>query len=200
MQFNDFVKEVLGTYIDFDGVYGNQCVDLIKEYVEKVLGIDAWVSNAENYATTYPKSKFDLIENTPDGVPEQGDIVIFNDSVGEFGHVCIAFSGGSVDEFKSLDQNWPKGSPIQVISHNYRGVIGWLRPKSDAPAGSSETTPVVQDSGVVYRVHKNDTLSKIAQTFLGDGSRWGEVFALNRDQIDDPNLIFAGTVIKLPKK
>ncbi len=49
-----------------------------------------------------------------------------------------------------------------------------------------------------YVVRPGDTLSGIAQQQLGDASRWPEIFALNRDAISNPDLIFPGQVLVLP--
>ena len=49
-----------------------------------------------------------------------------------------------------------------------------------------------------YTVKANDTLTKIAQKELGDGSRWREIFLLNRAIIQDPDRIFVGQVLALP--
>jgi nucleoid-associated protein YgaU len=39
-----------------------------------------------------------------------------------------------------------------------------------------------------------DTLSGIAKQLYGDGTLFRRIFEANRDQIDDPNLIFSGQV------
>lgn len=57
------------------------------------------------------------------------------------------------------------------------------------PGGSGEQT---------YTVKPGDTLSHIAQHHYGKASRWHAIFAANRDQIDDPDKIFPGQVLKLP--
>ena len=49
-----------------------------------------------------------------------------------------------------------------------------------------------------HTVQPGDTLFGIAAAVLGDGNRWPEIFALNRDQIGNPNLIFPGQVLRLP--
>lgn len=53
-------------------------------------------------------------------------------------------------------------------------------------------------NGHTYTVQSGDTLSGIAADQLGDADRWPEVFALNRDIIDDPNKIRPGQVLTLP--
>jgi nucleoid-associated protein YgaU len=50
-----------------------------------------------------------------------------------------------------------------------------------------------------YTVESGDTLSSIAQQFYGDPEQWRRVFKANRDQIDDPDEIFAGQVLRIPQ-
>jgi nucleoid-associated protein YgaU len=49
-----------------------------------------------------------------------------------------------------------------------------------------------------YTVRAGDTLSHIAQQHYGKASRWHAIFEANRDQLDDPDLIRPGQVLKLP--
>lgn len=49
-----------------------------------------------------------------------------------------------------------------------------------------------------YIVQRGDSLWKIAREQLGDGTRWGELYAANRDTVRDPSLIYAGQVLKIP--
>ena len=49
-----------------------------------------------------------------------------------------------------------------------------------------------------YTVEKGDTLSGIAKQFYGKASAWHDIFEANRDQIDDPDRIFPGQVLKIP--
>lgn len=49
-----------------------------------------------------------------------------------------------------------------------------------------------------YTVQKGDTLSHIARKHYGKASRWHAIFDANRDQLDDPDKIFPGQVLKLP--
>ncbi len=50
----------------------------------------------------------------------------------------------------------------------------------------------------MYRVGTRDTLSEIAQTYLGRSSRWIQILEMNRDVLTDGNALNPGTVLKLP--
>lgn len=49
-----------------------------------------------------------------------------------------------------------------------------------------------------YTVQKGDCLWNIAKKQLGDGSRYQEIYELNRDKIENPNLIYPGQTLILP--
>lgn len=59
---------------------------------------------------------------------------------------------------------------------------------------STETT--VGDTS--YTVQKGDTLSHIAKAQYGKASQWQRIFDANRDQLDDPDRIQPGQVLKIP--
>jgi nucleoid-associated protein YgaU len=48
----------------------------------------------------------------------------------------------------------------------------------------------------VYEIKKGDTLSKIAQHY---GTTWQKIHEMNKDTIKDPDLIFPGQKIKIPR-
>lgn len=50
-----------------------------------------------------------------------------------------------------------------------------------------------------YTVKEGDTLWDIARTQLGDANRWREIYNLNTDTISDPDLIYPGQKLKIPK-
>ena len=70
---------------------------------------------------------FDYIPNTPSGTPQKGDIVVFG---GVVGHVSVANGEGDNNTFTSFDQNFPLGSSCHLQNHDYKNVLGWLRPNS----------------------------------------------------------------------
>lgn len=55
----------------------------------------------------------------------------------------------------------------------------------------------------VHRTHtvvSGDWLSKIAGRYLGNVTRWPEIYELNKSEIKNPDLIYPGQVFKIPPK
>ncbi|MCR4307893.1 MAG: CHAP domain-containing protein [Candidatus Berkelbacteria bacterium] len=141
MTFRQFIDKYKGQGIDEDGSFGFQCVDLVQQYSKEVLGIPRWGSgNAIGRWENYPKDKFERIANTPIGVPQNGDIVIWGKTIGEFGHIAV-FIGGTAKTFQSFDQNFPLKSLCHIQSHNYKGVLGWLRLRVATPPPAPPPPP-----------------------------------------------------------
>jgi LysM repeat protein len=69
-------------------------------------------------------------------------------------------------------------------------VVTELREVGAGPASASEPS--------TYTVQPGDSLSAIARDRLGDGDRWPELVDLNPVVADDPDRIYAGTVLLLP--
>ena len=49
-----------------------------------------------------------------------------------------------------------------------------------------------------YTIEKGDTLWAIAKKHLGDGNKYHDIFAANREVIKDPDLIYPGQKIRIP--
>lgn len=70
--------------------------------------------------------------------------------------------------------------------------------------GSATTKPATPRDGPAkaagrrYTVRKGDTLSHIAKAQYGEASRWQQIYEANRDQLDDPDLIHPGQVLRIP--
>lgn len=154
MTLTDFIAKWNGKGIDFDKAYGDQCMDLMHQYVVEVLGLsDGRILAAPaakdvylNFSTIFGNQYFDRIANTPTGVPQKGDIILWGTGLGPYGHVAI-FRDGDINKFFSFDQNFPTGSKCHIQQHDYKGVLGWLRPK----------TPVASSGDVVALRKEADT-------------------------------------------
>ncbi|HSJ16062.1 MAG TPA: LysM peptidoglycan-binding domain-containing protein [Longimicrobiales bacterium] len=75
---------------------------------------------------------------------------------------------------------------------------------SNVEGSSSSTAESTPRPGAeperTYTVASGDSLSRIAERELGDASRWRSIYEANRDEIKDPDRIFPGQVLKLPKR
>ncbi len=49
-----------------------------------------------------------------------------------------------------------------------------------------------------YTVASGDSLSKIAKNQYGKSGKWRAIYDANRDQLDDPDLIHPGQVLRIP--
>jgi nucleoid-associated protein YgaU len=58
--------------------------------------------------------------------------------------------------------------------------------------------PSAASKGTTYTVKSGDTLSKIAKDHLGSAGAYMKIFEANRDQLDDPDKIKPGQVLKIP--
>lgn len=75
---------------------------------------------------------------------------------------------------------------------DFSRVTGSVR---GAEAVSNDTAPT---SVRTHVVKKGETLSTIAQQTYGKAGRWTDIYAANRDILDDPDCIHAGQVLQLP--
>jgi nucleoid-associated protein YgaU len=69
-----------------------------------------------------------------------------------------------------------------------------------APAQGAQpaSTPQAQEA-TFYTVKSGDTLSRIAQQFLGSANRYPEIFEANRPMLKDPDEIYPGQTLRIPK-
>ncbi len=134
MTLQDFITKYNGKGIDYDSSYGFQCVDLYRQYVKEVLGFPQSkpIPGAKDVWDTYLSEYYTRIANTPTGVPQRGDIMIWGSTYGKYGHIAVV-TEATVKNFKCFSQNDPVGTLCKEISYtSYKGVLGWLRPKAQA--------------------------------------------------------------------
>ena len=144
MTYDEFEKKYIGKAVDYDGVAGVQCVDLVDQYLDNCFGITGvWCDGAKdlyNNFETYPAlvKAFDRIPNTRDLIVQKGDIVIWGG--GSWGHTGIGNGEGNKDWFVTLEENTlGRHEPTQLVKHHFDNDIanpclGVLRPKTMSPA------------------------------------------------------------------
>lgn len=165
--FDEFIKKWTGKHIDFDGIYPNQCMDLMHQYVYEVRDLkDATLLAAPvarqvftNFKPAWAKF-FKKVPNTPTGVPPKGAIIfwkgIFINGVETPGHVAIV-TKATVKDFYSFDANYPTGSLPKIVYHTWDNVLGWLEP-IDTPS----VDPTIELKAQIAKLQsKIDNIKKI---------------------------------------
>jgi len=76
-------------------------------------------------------------------------------------------------------------------------------------AGNVKGVAMVNDAALIapppveetefYTVKKGDSLSKIAKFYYGNAMKYPVIFEANREVIKDPDLIYPGQVLRIPK-
>ena len=133
MKLDEFIKTNIGKKVDYDGVYGAQCVDLFRKYSVDVLGIPEHtgsVKGAKELVLNYenlPKEKkyFNCFRDCH--TLFIGDVVVWNSTPSnEFGHVAIYLGNISKDSVIVFEQNGfsQDGAKLNIRSkENLAGVL-----------------------------------------------------------------------------
>ena len=70
-------------------------------------------------------------------------------------------------------------------------------PKADVPFGAAAAAPA--DAPIFHTVKKGETLSAIAQHYLGKASLYPKIFEANRPMLSDPDKIYPGQMLRIPR-
>ena len=122
--FDKFFAERLNKGIDVDG-NGVYCFDLANDYSVNLIGGKNFIGEGAyeiytNFANQPGKELYERIPNTPEFVPIKGDIMVWGQSLGKWGHVAICNGKGDTTWFESYEQNWTgNNDPVALIKHNY---------------------------------------------------------------------------------
>lgn len=122
---------------------------------------------------------------------------------GNWGHVVAYIPG--VGYLSSPGEGYGQEvlQSIDEIEARFNSTwVGWAEALNDmqvilfTPDPEPEPTP---EPANTYTVQVDDNLSMIAETQLGDGNRWPEIYELNKGIIgDNPDIIQPGMVLTLP--
>jgi nucleoid-associated protein YgaU len=85
---------------------------------------------------------------------------------------------------------------IKTVADWPQEIVADIQASAPAAAAPSSAS---SSAATTYTVVKGDTLSKIAQELLGKASAYTKIFEANRDQLDNPDQIKPGQVLKIPQ-
>ena len=134
MTLGDFIVKYLGKKVDFDGMYGAQCVDLARQYWKEVWEVPQpeGVEGAQEFYTNYEKKPIEQkhmerVQCCIKGQPiPPGAVVLFGASTSnKYGHIGICVN--TVDAtINLLEQDGFKQDGVKIGKWSYDRVLGWL--------------------------------------------------------------------------
>lgn len=165
-KLNRFVSNLNGQFVEVsskEALY--QCMDLAYLWVFALDYPKETIQNSLAYLVyTNPKpitkEYFDLIPNTPEAVPKDGDLVVWGTGFGPAGHIAIALGGGTTSSFRCFEQNAPLGTNAHISQRNYKNVLGWLRPKKFEEQTITDQTRIPQLDNKEVQQIRSELLAK----------------------------------------
>ena len=116
----------------------------------------------------------------------------------EMGHVTLK---GEVDTKADKEKAVLLAGNVAGVGEVFANDLKIAASKEQA-AGSAapvDTAAGEKDETEFYVIQAGDTLGKIAKRVYGDAMQYPKIFEANREVIDDPDKIFVGQKIRLPK-
>ncbi|HEL1782509.1 CHAP domain-containing protein [Streptococcus suis] len=147
----NFAKDLAnrGQGVDYDGWYGNQCVDLPNWICGKFFGKALW-GNAIDLIKSAKQHGFEVHYMPTSESPRPGAIFVKNYWAGDginYGHtgLIIGVSGNTVQTIEqNLVGNLSVGGPAQYSSQQISNLVGWFYPPySDSTAVATQAAPKV---------------------------------------------------------
>lgn len=169
-KFDKFLADYNNKYIKvLPNNFSPQCFDQVVKWTD-ILSVPHFPNNPSPFP--YPNAfqiytdfgafqdkYFTRVSNTPDYVPQKGDIVVWAGSFnGGIGHVATATGTGNVSTFQAFSQNVPLGSNSHLVTFSYNHVLGALRLK----VTSSPQPPI---SGNLMEKNAKENIDKILNFF-----------------------------------
>ncbi|WP_431065860.1 peptidoglycan-binding protein LysM [Methylotuvimicrobium sp.] len=119
---------------------------------------------------------------------------------------------------KLIEEDNPGVENLQVQVEDGRAILSGKASSAEALekavliAGNVQGIEAIDAAGVTiadgstvagddqyYTIEKGDTLWKIAEKAYGNGSKYQKIFEANREVIKDPDKIYTGQKIRIPK-
>lgn len=127
-----------GQGVDYDGVYGWQCVDLVNWVLGRHFGKPIW-GNAINLLDSAQAAGYTVIRNNGQVKPQAGDLFVMRTYAHSFGHAGLIVSDNGNGTYRTIEQNVDGGATAltlggparqlnRSLSSQYGQIIGWIRP------------------------------------------------------------------------
>jgi hypothetical protein len=139
MTLDEFVKAYDGTIVPSNTYKDDagrpvtsrrgQCVALVRAYIDRVWGVPQPSGRAAalDWAVNLPEF-MEFYKNEPTTIPFDGELVVFDSSYGEFGHIAIVYTA-TLMTMVVFEEDGIKMTPAQKKDRSYGGVLGFIRLK-----------------------------------------------------------------------
>lgn len=135
MTLEEFVKKYNGKKVDYDGVYGAQCVDLFRQYTKEVLDVKehtgpcATSGGAKDLFLDYDKMPVEkkYFTRSKGKAYQPGDVLIWDHTEkNQYGHVAIflAYLGNGLLVFQ---QDGITQAGAEIAIRDRTNLLGYLR-------------------------------------------------------------------------
>lgn len=165
-----WAKQQVGKYLDYDGAYGAQCVDLTKYYYAYLGNGKYGTGNATNYqSNTLPPGWTRVKSN-----PQPGDVIVWGGgtkgsagwTVHEYGHIGIVVAVNG-NKLTTVEQNI-NGSPCKTVSREASYATCFIRP--DFSDTKFDSYPDPQPTSGKDYIIANKASGKLLDVYGGDNS------------------------------
>lgn len=127
MNLPAFLNKYLGiAKIGDTAVNIGQCVGLIEAWLDTNRCPHIW-GNADQLMQNADLQTYKIVVNLPDNFPAPGDIVCWDGSWGNGAGHCAVVVAANANSLAVLEQNDPDGAPCLLATHDYSGVMGWIK-------------------------------------------------------------------------
>ncbi|MEZ4948770.1 MAG: peptidoglycan-binding protein LysM, partial [Saprospiraceae bacterium] len=108
----------------------------------------------------------------------------------EVENLSVSYDGETVTVWGQVESQADKEKIILTLG-NVNGV---------ATVDDRMSVVVPEPEADFYEVKKGDSLSKIAKEFYGNAMKYPVIFEANKPMLKDPDLIYPGQVLRIPKQ
>ena len=133
MTFEEFLTKYCGKKVDFDKVFGAQCVDLFRQYCFDVLkiphtgGVDGAKELYENYQSMPLEKKY-FVQLSKKAVPEYGYTAVWGASpTNKYGHVALVIARLDSSTLLVFEQNGFTQDGAKIVRRDTKNLLGYLK-------------------------------------------------------------------------
>lgn len=146
---------------------------------------------------TVAKAQLLVLRETPPPVDVQ--IVRPDAPTAEIQPTLLAPPPRAAEEPDPMEAEFARLAPPPMMARTYPNRSAW----SSYATGIDLEVLAGQERGPLERIHKvrdGDTLEALAERYLGDRSRWREIYQQNSAVIEQPELLPLGARLRIPPK